>query len=214
MTDRFIMESFWQHPEAYNCAVVAVIKTAILQYGIGKIFSLRKTNKNYLVRLRNGESLNLTTLEVDQLYKGCSFVYSRYTSGNKQKDLKRLKKYVKICYAIMVKYLHEIGFRDQHFKISKAKKLLQFGFGKKHPFNTDHLYLFLGLTRNDEITDFKKKHLPYIRTAKALILYSPTHVVAVSNGYYDDYGTPTKLKNDKVPKLGKAKAEWWYELKA
>jgi hypothetical protein len=28
------MESFWQHPKSFNCATVALIKVAILHYGV------------------------------------------------------------------------------------------------------------------------------------------------------------------------------------
>ena len=57
-----------------------------------------------------------------------------------------------------------------------------------------------------------QKHLLDFRRKKGFLLYSDVHIVAASEGYYDDYGQAKKF-NDEIPILEGKKAKFWYELK-
>lgn len=214
MTDQFIMESFWQHPEGYNCATVAMIKVAMLRYGPGNVFKCRKTKHAYHIALRDHRKLTIYKDEVKKFNWGNGFHFSNYKVKEKLKAVSILKEQVQLSYAIMIKYLNRFGFEGERYSIKDAKEYLQYGFGEDDPFNTDHLYRFLGIKMaSEKVIDLKEKHLKAILTKKAVMLYSYKHVVAVCRGYYDDYGSLRKIRANKIPLIGGCRAEWWYGLK-
>ena len=113
MTKEFIMESFWQHPKGTNCALVAMIKVAILIFGTGKVFKTVLTNNQYHILLRNGKRITLTYAKVKEINKENCIVFSRYKDKKKAIQLKILKENVMLCYAVMVEYLHTHGFKNK-----------------------------------------------------------------------------------------------------
>jgi hypothetical protein len=213
MTTKFIMESFWQHPDGYNCAMVAIIKVALLQFGTEEIFQKIETHKgNYEITLHDHKKISLSERKIKKLNKNNRIEFSIYRLPAKVKSLQILKTYVRLCYAVMLTYLNTYGWKGKCYSIKDAKKYLQYGYGDDAPFNTDHLWKFLGLRRaTREVIDIEKEHLDEIEVKKALMLYSNCHVVAASEGSYYDYGTREKIKS-KIPKLGGDKAKWWYEI--
>lgn len=207
MTSKFIMESFWQHPDGTNCATVAIIKAAILRYGIGKIFKLERRHGYAIVTLKNGKPLIITNAELIEVNNESHIVFGKYSSPNKKKDLRELKDHVKLCFAVMVKYLKEYGYRREEYYQTEAIEHLMGGF------NTDHIHELLGLKRKSrEVIDLKKRHLSSFKRKKGMVLYSYAHVVAVSQGYFDNYGDLERIQS-KIPEIGDEKAKFWYELK-
>src|SRR5882762_2167957 len=80
MTQSLVLNSFKQGPqkEDGNCASVAVIKLAIAEYGVGKVFNAitRDSIQPYFsVRLRNDTMIRLTAEEVAYTIKASDFQY-------------------------------------------------------------------------------------------------------------------------------------------
>ena len=65
MTDKFIIESFWQ--KAGNCASIALIKAAILKYGLKKVVRIRKVGKQDVITLRNKRMLVFQPGEIEKI---------------------------------------------------------------------------------------------------------------------------------------------------
>jgi|GEM_PF-1893012 len=209
----FIMESFWQNPQSYNCAAVAMIKVAILHFGVGEVFSYKKRNGIYTIRLRDKKQLRISEVEVKRLNHGTAIMYSRFRNKEKAKQLKELRECVELCFAVMVVFLEVYGFSRRQYSRAEAKEYLLCGYGEDDPFNTDHLYRFLGLRKASSIIkDLRKKDLKKLKRRKACMLYNARHVVAVSDGYYDDYGSREPINNS-IPILYGERAAWWYEIK-
>lgn len=208
------MESFWQPEGATNCATIAIIKVAILHYGIDNVFKVQQKEQNYHITLKDRKKIIIHEDKIKKLNSKNNIAFSRYVNKEKKKQLARLKAYVKLCYAVMITYLNEYGFEEKKFKVKKAKKILRNGFGGGDTFNTDHLYTFLGLKiTTQEPVDIKRKHLPEIIASPGVMLYNYSHVVAASFGYFDLYGKMMSIERRKIPELGDDEAEWWYQLK-
>jgi hypothetical protein len=206
MTDRFIIESFWQSKA--NCVSIALIKAAILKYGLGKVFKQEKRNKQYLVTLKNGELLVLSAADIKRINKGNKIIFSRYKDKKKKKDLDTIKEYVSFCFAIMVRNLHLNGYHGKEYTESTAVKTLS-----TEGIETDHIHSLLGLYRNKPSAyKLAKKHLTDFKRKSGVLLYSDTHIVVVSNGYYEENGKVVELV-EKIPILRGKKANSWFELK-
>lgn len=207
MNNFFILESFWQDPKGYNCATVAIIKAAVMKYGIGRVFKTETRISYMIITLRNGKALIVTNEELKRINKENDFRFSRYSEYKKKKDLKRLKDYVCLCFAIMVKYLKEYGFNYEDYTIEEAIETLLAGF------NTDYINELLGLAKmRNTVEELNKNNLELLKKKSVAILYSYAHVVVVCNGYFDDYGTPLII-GKKIPELGELRAKFWYQLK-
>jgi hypothetical protein len=206
MTDRFIMESFWQSQA--NCASVALIKAAILRYGVNKIFKVEKRLNQLLITLKNGQLMVLSSADINRINRDSRIIFSRYKDQKRKQGLKQLKDDVRLCFAVMVRNLHLNGYDGEEYTESSAIRTLA-----AEGIQTDHIHSLLGLSRKQPAAyRLSQKHLEDFKRKKGILLYNDAHIVTVSGGFYDDYGKATEIK-DQIPVLNGKKAVAWYELK-
>jgi hypothetical protein len=206
MTDRFIMESFWQSQA--NCASVALIKAAILRYGVNKIFKVEKRLNQLLITLKNGQLMVLSSADINRINRDSRIIFSRYKDQKRKQGLKRLKDDVRLCFAVIVRNLHLNGYDGEEYTESSAIRTLA-----AEGIQTDHIHSLLGLRRKQPAAyRLSQKHLKDFKRKKGILLYNDAHIVTVSGGFYDDYGKATEIK-DQIPVLNGKKAVAWYELK-
>lgn len=153
MTERFILESFWQ--KAANCVCIALIKAALLKYGMRSMFYCRRINDHYLVTLRDGTMLVLNDTEIDRINGTNKLMFRRYAEAQQKKWLKRLKAHVHLSFAIMVRQIQLKGFDGMEYTESEAKKLLT-----AEGMETDHALKLLGLTRKTKTAHLFKRKTP------------------------------------------------------
>jgi len=206
MTDKFILESFWQ--KKANCATIAIIKAAILKYGLNKVFKVNQKLGTCLVVLKDKKLLTLTDTEINRINRRNDIVFSRYKNPGKKKQLDKLRKYVRFCFAVIVRNIQLNGYDGKEYTQSAAiHELIREGL------NIEHLHSLLGLYRKTTSAHkLVRSHLPILKRKKAVLLYNPDHIVVLSGGYYEDYGTAVPIGNE-FPILKGKKARSWYELK-
>jgi hypothetical protein len=206
MTDKFIIESFWQ--KKANCATVAIIKAAILKYGLNRVFTVRKKLGTYVVILKNKKLLTLTDADINRINRKNDITFSRYRVKSKKEQLNKLRNYARFCFAVIVRNIQLYGFDGKEYTQSAAvHNLLLKGI------KTDHLHDLLGLTRRTQKAHrLTERQLPALKNKKGLLLYTHEHIVVASEGYYEDYGKAIVISDD-IPLLKGKKAKFWYELK-
>jgi hypothetical protein len=184
-----------------------MMKAALLEFGIKSVFRKIKKNNHWIVTLRNKDVVAISISDTARLGKK-SRIYFNRNIHKYAKNVRSLKEYTSICFAIMVRRVQLNGYNGREFTESAAVQLLT-----KQGVDTGTLPELLGLKkktsgarflRNGDLRLFKKK--------KAVLLYSDRHIVVVSRGYYDRYGEAVKL-DDEAPMLEKKKARAWFELK-
>jgi len=206
MDDKFVIESFWQ--KADNCATVAIIKAAILKYGINRVFRVRKKLNSYIITFRDKKIITLTDSDLRSMNSANDLVFSRYPDKKKKEQLHRLKSYVRLCFAAIVRNIQLNGYQGKEYTESEAiNDLLLKGL------DTSQLHRLLGLLRKTRSAHrFALSHLKKLRKLKGVLVYSDDHIVVASSGYYEDFGTAVPL-GDYVPVLKGKKAKYWYELR-
>lgn len=206
MDDRFILESFWQKED--NCTTVALIKAAIIKYGINRVFKTARKNNHLLVTLKDGKLLTLTNAEIRKLNKTNLLGFRRPRDAKQKNQLGQVKKYVRLCFAVIVRNIQLHGYEGKEYTRTEAiDELISKGM------KTDHIHRLLGLQRKTSSShQLALKHLKSFKRKKAILLYSDTHIVVASSGYYDNYGDAEKI-GEEPPVLEGRKAKSWYELK-
>jgi hypothetical protein len=205
-TDHFIIESFWQSES--NCAVIALIKAAMIKYGLHNLFKVQQKNDHFIITLHNGRMLILSKQEIKSLNKKNKIRFSHTTDPKKKQHIQQIRGYVHLCFAIIVRSLQLLGYDGKEFTQSAALYELTLN-GMK----TDHLHDLLGLKRKTRSAhELAQKHLILFKRKKAVLLYSEVHIVVVTEGYYDNYGTAVQIK-DTAPLLKGKPAKFWYELR-
>ncbi len=178
-----------------------------MRFGVNRVFKMEKRGGYYIITLKDAKMFLLTHKQVESITLGDNLIFSRYADVRKKKELQKLKTYVNLCFAVMVKYLEEYGFKGKKYKRNKAKSRLLNGF------NTDFIYQLLGLKmKTGKVVELNERQWPQLKKRRATLFYSDVHVLVLSKGYWDNYGTATKL-NDEVPELGGEKAAYWYEIR-
>ena len=206
MTAKFIIESFWQ--KADNCTTIVLIKAALLTYGIGKVFNVKKTNGYHLITLKDKRMLLLTDVEIRKINTNSKILFARPHDPAKKNRLKKLRQYVELCFAVIVRNLQLHGYNGNEFTLSSALKQLT-----REGMQNDHIHQLLGLKRKSRTAHkLSDKHLQLFRRKKAVLLYSNPHITIVSGGYYEDFGKSVKLGED-IPVLKGEKAKHWFEIK-
>ena len=206
MPGKFIIESFWQ--KAANCVSVVLIKAAILQYGLNRVFNINKKNDHYIITLKNKHLLILSGTEIKRISKQSKLNFRQPRDKNKKKQVGKLKAYVNLCFAVIVRNLQLHGYNGKEYTESKAIEVLT-----KEGLETDHMHSLLGLSRKTRAAHkLTQSHLHLFKSKKAVLLYSDRHIVVASGGYYDDFGKARKL-DETIPTLEGRKANRWFELK-
>ena len=204
MTSKFIIESFWQ--QGANCVVLAYSKAMLLTYGLRNSFKKRKIGKGNLIILRDKTSLFLSRREIQKLNIGNQIYFWKYSNRKKAKDIRKIKEFVELVFAILVQRLQLIGYNGKEFTRSHSKKALT-----KEGMTTEKFHELIGIKKKPS-HKLLKKDLKKIIQKKAVLLYNNNHIVCVSHGYFNE-DTGTALITDKIPMLRGRKAKAWYELK-
>ena len=118
VTSKFIIESFWQ--KADNCTSIVLIKAALLTYGIGKIFNVNKKNGYLLITLKDKRMLLLTDAEIRKINTNNKILFARSQDPVKRARLKKLRQYVELCFAVIVRNLQLNGYYVNEYTLSSA----------------------------------------------------------------------------------------------
>lgn len=205
MTGKYIIESFGQKDN--NCVAIVLIKAAILQYGMNRVFKKRMYHDHWIITLRNGMIHAISEKDVKRLGKSNRIHFRRAKNKKDAAQLEKIKDYVDLCFAIMVRSILVHGFNNKEYTETDAIKLLT-----KEGMNTHHIHHLLGLKRKTNAAHFLTlRDLRQFRNKKAVFLYSNSHIAVVSEGYFDNYGKAVEL-NGKIPMLEKTRARGWFEL--
>ncbi len=205
MTGKYIIESFGQKDN--NCVSIVLIKAAILQYGMNRVFKKRALHDHLIITLKNGDIHAISKKDVARLSKANKIHLRRAHNEKDALRLKKIKDYANLCFAVMVRSILIHGFNGKEYTETEAIRLLT-----KEGMNTHHIHHLLGLKRKSSTAHFLTlKNLRQFRNKKAVFLYSDSHIAVVSEGYFDNYGEAVEL-NGKIPLLEKRKARGWFEL--
>ncbi len=203
ITGKMMIESFWQGWN--NCASIVLIKAAILRYGMGNVFKEKNVGPYKLISLKDGKKLLMTKEDLKRISKKNRIRFTRRRGRN----IQNLRSYVEICFAVIVKNLQMNGYEGTEYTETSAIEELT-----KNGISTHHLPGLLGLKRKTRTAQrLSKSQLATLRNKKAVLLYSDTHIVIISKGYYEDFGDAVPLETHRVPLLNGRKAKYWYELK-
>jgi hypothetical protein len=203
VTHKFIIENFWQREKYGNCATVGIIKAAMMKYGCNKIFKRQQQRgDSIIITLRNGKTIHLSEDDIEEYNQDNGMDFEPAPLDAKQ--FKILETTVRLCFAVMVRYLMEYGFRKEFYTKKEAiKDLLHNGF------DTGKVYRFLGLSRS-KVRKVKEENFPSVQKKLAIIFYNWEHAVVASRGYYDNDGEAILLTDHKF--LRGKNAKWWYQL--
>jgi hypothetical protein len=206
MTGKYIIESFGQ--KGNNCVAIVLTKAAILHYGMHRIFKKTFRDGHYILQLQNGDIHAIAAKDVARLNQKNKLRFRKAFSPADAARLKRLKEYVELCFAVMVRSLLLRGYESKELTESEAIQLLT-----RDGINTDHVHHLLGLKRKTPTARYLTlKNLRQFRRKKAVLLYSDSHIALASEGYYDNYGKAEEL-NGRIPVLERKRARGWFELK-
>ena len=204
VTSKFVIESFWQ--QASNCVTMSYCKAMLLTYGFRKSFSRNKIGKGVLITLQDKSSIFFTKSEIKQLNKGHGIYFKKYSNRKKAKDSRKIKAFVEIFFAIVVKRMQLIGYSGKEFTRSRAIKTLT-----KDGLTSERFHELIGVKRK-KAKRFLKKDIKELIKKKAVLMYNERHITCASHGLYND-NTGTASITDKIPLLQGLKAKAWYELK-
>src|SRR5688572_12009066 len=205
MTNKFILESFWQ--KAANCASIALIKAAVLRYGLRRSFQVRRRNENLIITLQDRRMLVLTEKEIRAINRENKILYSPYRDPSKKRALIKLREFAETAFAIMVRSIQLEGYEGKEHTQSSAIRLLT-----RTGISTAQLHRLLGFSRKSVAAHkLAQKHLSLFNRKNGVLLYSDLHIVVVSKGYYEDFGKAITLEG-KIPLLKGKKAKYWFEL--
>lgn len=206
MRGRFVIESFAQREN--NCVLVVLVKAALLQYGISRVFRRRSFGDYLVIQLRNGHVLTIHPREISRLSRRARIRFRRARSHTDRVALQRVREFVYLCFTVMVKNITSFGFNGKTFTEAAAIRLLT-----KEGMNTQHIHELLGLRRKKPAAHaLSLADLRRLRRKKSVLLYSDRHIVLASQGWYDNYGKAEKL-GPGIPSLERRRARGWFELR-
>ena len=204
MTSKFVIESFWQ--QGANCVVLAYSKAMLLTYGLQNSFKKRKIGKGNLVILRDKSSLFLSRKEIQKSNIGNRIYFRKYSNRKKARDIRKIKEFVELVFAILVQRLQLIGYNGKEFTRTHSKKALT-----NEGMTTERFHELIGIKKKP-VHKFLKKDIQKIIRKKAVLLYHNNHIVCASHGRFNE-DTGTAMITDKIPVLRGRKAKGWFELK-
>jgi hypothetical protein len=206
MTERFLIESFWQ--TASNCVSIVLIKAAFLRYGFDNVFKLERINDHFVITLKNGKMLTLSAVEIRRINKDNKISFRRFRDVKKKLIIDRIKEHVALCFAVIVRNVQLNGYHGTEYTETAAITELT-----KKGMETDHMHSLLGLKRKQKTAQkLSVSHLGLFKKKKAVLLYSKDHIVVVSKGMYEDFGNVMNIGAE-IPEFRGKKAEYWFELK-
>jgi hypothetical protein len=203
MSDRFIMRAFWQ--KGANCAFVAFIKVGIMKFG-ARLFNATVSKGTINITLRNGRRISFTAEEIKEINKLNQLGFRRGKTGHEKQQLIKLHRIVSYCFAVLVRQMETRGYEGREYTTASAITALT-----AEGMQTVYFHSLLGLKRTASV-ELAENDMPALRKKRAILLFTETHIIAASKGYYDSYGRVIKMRN-KLPVLLKKQASGYYTLR-
>ena len=183
-----------------------MIKAAIIKFGYNHVFSkVEKRREYFIITLRSKQVILLSEKEIEKYNRKNGIDFEKYKDPGKKKTCRLLESTVRLCFAVMVKYIKEYNFLGEQTG-EKARKIV-----RSSGLNTDYAYELLGLKRTP-IYDIDDENFSSLQQKRAILLYNEYHAVVASGGYYDEDGDAYPLEEEIVELRGE-EAEWWYQIK-
>lgn len=165
-----------------NCASIAMIKASIEVFGLNNIFDYEKVGNVYKVVLKDGTKLSFTESELSRSNEVIGFELNIHDT-NKLQLFQSIYAYACLCMCVMTKRVMEIGEAGDGIGDFEAA-LMALNDGA----NTPSLPEKLGLQNYFTSPGFHNK------SNIGMMGWLNGHTVYMSNKYYDNYGTPQKIK--------------------
>lgn len=212
-----LFNAFYQGKDAEsigagNCASIAIIKAAMFTFGYD-VVSYEKEQNSYLVTLKNGENISFNDNEFLYAKKESSFIFGKYKNESEKEQFSEIINYAHICFATICKMAQKHGdFSSRYSKFiipesfELAVEIINDGTF------TPHVYEFLGLEDYASATyriGLRKK----IKQSYGMVLWTNSHAMYSSEGYFDLYGKKQKFKRRVMLKLPGKIAAGVFQLK-
>jgi hypothetical protein len=154
-----------------NCVSIALIKTAIGTFGLGKVFGLKtdSVKQIYQVTLRNGKVLQLSFDEVASATQKAHFFLKIKTA-----ESVAVYNYANLCFAVMCKKLQA----DTNITLTYEQAVDRLNEG----YVTLNIPELLGI----KITRIMDLSLENLKAYRNLVVWYEAHTVYYSLGYYDE----------------------------
>lgn len=166
-----------------NCASIGLIKASIDIFGLNNLFVISQEEDNYSVTLKDGSSVHFTQNELDRSNEVIGFRLNK-DFPEKITLFREIFEYAQICMCIMTKKVMLNGESGKGIGNFESA-LIALNDGA----NTPSLPKKLGLQ------DYFSQPKWFLSTSdKGMIGWLNGHTVFISQGYYDYYGNPKKVK--------------------
>jgi len=214
---KLLFNAFYQGKDeesvgAGNCASIAIIKAAMFTFGY-EVISFEKEQNIYHVTLKNGEKISFNENELLYAKKESSFILGKYDTETEKEQFNEILEYAHICYATICKMAQKNGdFSSRYSKFiipenfELAVEIINDGTF------TPHVYEFLGLEDNATAT-YRTKLRKKVKQSFGMVLWTNSHAMYSSEGYFDLYGNKQKFKGRVMFKLPGKIAAGIFQLK-
>lgn len=214
---QLLFKAFYQGKDeeslgAGNCASIAIIKAAMFSFGYD-VIAYEKVDDSYNVTLKNEEKLSFSENELSYAKKESSFILGNYKSENEKEQFLEILEYAHLCFASICKMAQKNG--DYSSRFSKFIKPESFELAVEIINDgtfTPHVYEFLGLEEYVSAT-YRTKLKKRIKQSYGMVLWTNTHAMYSSEGYFDLYGKKQKFKGRVMFKLPGKIAAGIFQLK-
>lgn len=211
------MQAFAQD-QANNCISVALIKAAILRYGVGEVFDTLRTGTQVQVTLRDGTLLVLTDAERQQAAAWARFKQP-LAPGLPTAERAAIVSYATFCYAVLAKYIQTKHLHGCTNDAGQAAVLAPLGryrrtlrFLTNTSICSDNAYRHLGLpVLNDKAPPYSPSQV--FSPTTGAVAYNDGHAVFVLGNQYDDHGKWQPLAQQVNADAGSFEPKWYFELK-
>lgn len=197
---------------AGNCASVAIIKAAMFSFGYEVVRYVIQQD-TYEVTLRNGDEIAFTASELLYATQESSFILGKAKDETELEQFTKILNYAHICFATICKMAQKHGdFSSRYSKFiipdtfELAVEIINDGTF------TPHVYEFLGLEEHASAT-YRTKLRKKIKQSKGMVLWTNTHAMYASEGYFDLYGKKQKFTGRFMFKLPGKIAAGIFQLK-
>jgi hypothetical protein len=204
MTDRFILEAFWNTQS--NCVITAFIKAILTLKNRSSLLRIRRRGNYWYMKVPDGRLWCFTSAEISDLNSGNKFIFRHASSKSDQKNLNRLKITVRSWYAIAVRSLQVYGYEKKELTVSEAKQLLT-----KEGMRSGDFHRLLGIRRTPS-TKLSLSNLRRLQNKKGILLYNTGHIIAAASGLYDRDGEAVSIGN-KLPIARNRKLTYYFQVR-
>lgn len=172
-------------------------------------FNFRSKGRYTTVSLPNGRCWSFTKQEIAELNTKNCIGFRRPSVNYPVQSLTRVKNFVRLCFAVMVRHLQLYGYAGKTYTEQSAIRALT-----KQGIDTTRFHLLLGLKRTAS-KKLTKTNLNRAKKEKAVLLYNKKHIAVMAGNYYDNFGkaAPVPKQQDKLPVLFGKEATAWYTMK-